>query len=283
MPFSINSNYRYAQHAALAYEDRHKAENRCLEWGYPKFHFADHRGSQGYVAANDDEIAIVYRGTEPGNLKDMFSDANAVKIDLEFLPGQGHQGFHDYAFEIGQELFHTALKFHNNGQCIRSIGHSLGAIASGFWLARWWNHFPNVDKAAYLYGCPRGFTPEAAGVVNYKWGDVIYRVVNNNDVVTRVPLDAKEDIGYWIQRFLPWSRFKEFASGFRHIGNRLFYANRNRSFHIDPSWWYRRFDRVGGRIDDLGKLGSDGMKDHFMQRYIDIAGHWKQKWSGVVA
>ena len=71
-------------------------------------------------------------------------------------------------------------------------------------------------------------------------------LVNNNDLVTRVP---------------PRS------FGYSHVGT-FRYFDAKGAYHEDISWWRRFVDRVEGSIDDFLKLGPDAIRDHFMKGYL---------------
>ena len=73
-------------------------------------------------------------------------------------------------------------------------------------------------------------------------GSSIYHVINNNDIVTRVPTRSM---------------------GYGHVKNiNLNYLDEDGNLHHDISWWERFKDRIKGRIYDFGELGTDGIKDH---------------------
>jgi hypothetical protein len=73
-----------------------------------------------------------------------------------------------------------------------------------------------------------------------------FRFVHNNDVVPRVPLRAMN---------------------YSHVGTFL-YFDKGGTLSDDLHWWYQLLDSVEGRIEDLGKPGTDGIKDHSMDKYI---------------
>jgi len=54
---------------------------------------------------------------------------------------------------------------------------------------------------------------------------------------------------------------------FSHVGTFL-YFDKDGKLDDDLSCWYRLLDRVEGRIEDLGKPGTDGIKDHDMNKYL---------------
>lgn len=54
---------------------------------------------------------------------------------------------------------------------------------------------------------------------------------------------------------------------YSHVGTfQYFDADGNQ--REDISWWEKLVDRMKGRIEDLLKPGTDGLKDHFMANYV---------------
>jgi hypothetical protein len=49
--------------------------------------------------------------------------------------------------------------------------------------------------------------------------------------------------------------------------NTLSYFDANGGLRHQISWWDWLLDRFRGRVDDVGELGSDGVKDHRIDRY----------------
>ena len=76
--------------------------------------------------------------------------------------------------------------------------------------------------------------------------DQTFRYVNNNDVVPRVP-----------------PRLTDYV----HIG-RVKYFDTHGGLHDELGWWEKLKDRLQGRWEDLLKPGTDGIKDHDMERYL---------------
>jgi hypothetical protein len=56
--------------------------------------------------------------------------------------------------------------------------------------------------------------------------------------------------------------------GYAHVGQCM-YFDEHGTFRADLAWWEKLLDRINGRIHDLFKLGTDGIKDHSMDDYLD--------------
>lgn len=124
-------------------------------------------------------------------------------------------------------------------------GHSLGgalATVAAIDLA------PVEQINLVTFGAPRALhnlTPTHANVRPL-------RVVNNNDVVPRVPPEFQ---------------------GYRHAG-KLVYFNEAGEYVPDIGLWSKLADRIEGRINDIGELGTDGIKDHDMAEYVRLCEAW---------
>ena len=83
----------------------------------------------------------------------------------------------------------------------------------------------------YTFGQPRTGDRNFERTINADFKPRCFRFVNNNDVVTRVPLRAMN---------------------YSQVGTFL-YFDAEENLTDDLHWWYQFSDRVEGRIDDLGK------------------------------
>ena len=62
--------------AGVAYEDEQKIRQEVISWGFGKFKFFDHAGTQAFLAGREDMIIVAFRGTEPAKLKDWLTDTD---------------------------------------------------------------------------------------------------------------------------------------------------------------------------------------------------------------
>lgn len=108
-----------AKLSILAYEDEEQAR-----LGAPSgtFTFLDHNGTQGLVVRGEDCSYLAFRGTEPGVLKDVVTDASLFTLKLDggrYI----HGGFHR-ALEPLMGDIDYALRNGDVPACV--TGHSLG-------------------------------------------------------------------------------------------------------------------------------------------------------------
>lgn len=234
-----------AKASQLAYEKKDVVLKRLKNWGFPKARFFSSKktGTQGFVAGKNDMILVAFRGTEL-KLKDLAVDAKIKKI-----PGKGgghvHRGFKAALESVSSAMAAAVREFSDNGQPVFVTGHSLGAALAG--LAVGASKTEGIEIAGlYTYGMPRVGNRDFAKKFKKDHGPRAFRVVNNNDIVTRVPPGI----------------FR-----YKHVGT-VKYLNSKGELESGPGPWKRFKDRVKGVIDDLGKPGPDALKDHFIKRYI---------------
>jgi len=242
--------FSLGQSSKLAYEAPALIEARCMEWGLHRVRFiessqASKRDTQLFVAANDTQVVVAFRGTEPKKLQDWLADANTVLINGPF-GGRVHAGFSLALDSVWEPMLAAVLEFQDQGQSLWFTGHSLGAALAALAVARLRDERDKPVHGLYTFGQPRIGDRAFERAYNQDNRSRSFRFVNNNDVVTRVPTRLM---------------------GFSHIGTFLYFDHK-RELQTDLHFWYQLLDRIEGRIDDLGKIGTDGLKDHFMDAYL---------------
>jgi hypothetical protein len=143
-------------------------------------------GNQAFIAGSADRTLVAFRGTEPEDPSDLFTDARFILSDWCGPSGQRlgkvHEGFARSALD--RQLF-GRIKAHLDtlpaAAPVLLTGHSLGAALATL-MASW---APSAQL--YTYGSPRvGDAAFAQSVTNA----VAVRVVNCCDLATRVPPEA---------------------------------------------------------------------------------------------
>ncbi|QOY90899.1 lipase family protein [Paludibaculum fermentans] len=204
--------------AAQAYENEGSCRAWAAENGFAEgFHFIDtskldpQSGTQGYVAESEAAILVAFRGTEPAQLPDVGSDLKTIPIPWEGL-ARVHGGFFRAFFAAwnkdfgGGRIFPDLLR-NSGGRKIWITGHSLGGALAQICATQTELRDAIPVHAVYTYGQPRVGDEQFARIMNEKLGHKIFRLVNDRDIVPRVPLYTME---------------------YRHYG-RQFYFDRNRS------------------------------------------------------
>ena len=138
--------------------------------------------TQGYLAEGPDYDVLVFRGTEPGELRDWITDIDLAARDL----GSGvraHNGFSS-AYDSVKGAVADALRARKRPFYV--TGHSLGgalAVLACFHI----DAEPETRRrlaACYTFGCPRVGNFDFL-VRLYKFA--LYQVVDGDDVVPHMP------------------------------------------------------------------------------------------------
>lgn len=220
---------KFAKLANMAYLDEEGKKGYKL-LNYSGHKFLDIDGAQCHIVWNKEEIVICFRGTEPDELTDVLADLNAIPRK-SMTDGWVHSGFRG---EL-DKLWDSILEVYNKQKDLPLYicGHSLGAAMATIATSR----LPETIEL-YTFGSPRVGT--RSFVKNIKTPH--YRFVNNNDVVTKVPL---------------------FLMGYKHHGN-LVYINHYGKIRKMTAW-QRIKDKFRGYRDGI----LDGAKDHSMTNYVN--------------
>lgn len=236
-----------AQAAALVYEDWDKVEKEVKKEGYNQFCYFDCEGTQAFLAGNDDTLLLSFRGTEPDKLEDIMTDLDINFVDGPF--GRVHDGFNRALNCIIRDVVEKVKFYRKSNQSLFVTGHSLGAALATLAFAYLEKEGISTD-ALYTFGQPRVGNEEFAQGFNLKFKEKAYRIVNNNDIVTRVPMRIM---------------------GYSHVGTH-FYFDSEGNLHEDPklSWWFKFTDSIKGNIEDFGKSGPDNINDHNMLEYLGL-------------
>lgn len=248
--FDLVNARALAEASQLAYASDADIVKKCKSWGLPNVKFFSRGGTQGYVAGNDEVIIVAFRGTEPKEMEDLMADAKMKRV-----PGKGgghvHRGFKAALEQVSADMAAAARQLCDRGQPIFVTGHSLGAALAG--LAVGASATEKVPIAAlYTYGMPRIGNSHFAEKFAANYGKRTFRVVNNNDAVTRVP---PRSLGY------------------KHVGEIKYLDAKGGLIGGKAPW--RQFlvrvkGQVEGRVGDLFKPGTDGLKDHGIAKYVAI-------------
>jgi hypothetical protein len=138
--------------------------------------------TQGLLVAGPDYDVLVFRGTEPGEVRDWITDIDFGARDL----GDGvraHNGF-CAAYDAVKDLVAAAMR--ERGRPFYVTGHSLGgalAVLACFHL----DAEPETRRhlaACYTFGCPRVGNLDFL-IRLYKFS--LYQVVDGDDVVPHMP------------------------------------------------------------------------------------------------
>lgn len=199
----------------LAYETSETIQKTARKWGYKTIDVTVDGAMQAFVASNDNCIVLAFRGTDMNSLKDWFVDGSASRRAVE--GGLIHAGFYSAYMSMAERL-QIQLKAHQVQQKKFWItGHSLGGALAGV-FAYSNNVIANrkdykIDRIV-TFGQPLFVDSLLAKAMRGKFVKRYLRVVNNSDIVARVPP--------WFEHFgaLYWLKLtrSEFHPEFTPVG-----------------------------------------------------------------
>lgn len=215
-------------------------------------HFIDLPGSdtQCLVVGDAEKIIIAFRGTE--NLKDWRTDLELLKSVWKIGVGAVHKGFYEALESVLSQVIDRIKQLRTNNQPLWFTGHSLGGALAALACATFCQdkdrELTTYETAGiYTFGQPRIgdriFTKAFDAEARARY----FRVVNNNDIVPRIP-----NLGYQHGGNLVY---------FDAFGN--FYNNAIVALWNPLSWWRR----LQGYYASLFNLDSDDIGDHRMGDY----------------
>lgn len=227
---------KMAKLAELAYLDGKEAKSKMKKLGYTTHKFIDRDGAQCHIVSNKEEYVIAFRGTEPDEISDLLADLNAWPDKAYNGHGRVHNGFQEEVNKVWPYIESSLKIMKTEGKNFYITGHSLGGAMATIATSR----MADDVTALYTFGSPRVGT--RSFVKSFKVPH--YRHVNNNDLVTKVPLALM---------------------GYKHHGTLRyinFYGNIRK---LTP--WQMVKDRWRGWRSGL----LDGAKDHGMANYLEAA------------
>ena len=208
---------KMAKLAELAYLDGKQAKPKMKKLGYTGHKFFENDGAQCHAVWNKEEYVLAFRGTEPDEITDILADLNAIPRGA-MTHGLVHSGFRNECDKIWGDI----TKHHGKGHQDKKLyitGHSLGAAMATIATSR----FEEEMKVEQLttFGSPRVGTRSFVKHIETKH----LRFVNNNDLVTKVPLwlmgykhhGELQYINFYgnIRKLTPWQMIKDKWRGWR--------------------------------------------------------------------
>ena len=190
-------------HAAnLAYKDPDTLQAAAAACGFTRAVVRSVRDVQACVLVRDDAVVLAFRGSRPDQLADWLLDGEIGQLDFgarlagvagaAVVPevGHTHSGFTNglaWVWSVLKDDLAAILADKSRVRTLWVAGHSLGgalahlATATCTFLHRW------PVNGLYTFGQPRVGDLTFGRNCDAHFGNLYFRFVNNEDIVTRVP------------------------------------------------------------------------------------------------
>ncbi|WP_190812532.1 lipase family protein [Saccharopolyspora pogona] len=253
--YQLPHAYWLAKAAKLAYADEAEIRETTRQWGFDDcdyFHAEldasfPIEDTQGFVARSDKMIIVAFRGTEPKKIKDWLTDTNTLAAPGPAGKGLVHVGFSRALDSIYPRVRDAVKRFKDNGQTLWFTGHSLGGALAMLASARMYFEDPNLlPDGVYTFGQPRTCDRLLATPYNQALTSRVFRFVNNNDIVPKLPPEPV----------------------FHHV-DQIRYLDSKGKLHEKMTVTSGLADRFKGITADVFAPASDGVRDHMIDRYLE--------------
>jgi len=249
--FSLFNAFQLARCSTLAYNDEKNITSTLNKWGFTRTQYFNINDTKAFIAQSSHLIIIAFKGT---------SDITNALTDLDFAMqrtplGKVHCGFNEAMDLVWDDLYTTLKKWQANsdGSAVWVTGHSLGAALATVATARLRLIYQEPVQGLYTFGSPRTFDSVYASKFNQNFVAQTFRFVNEQDIVTNVPLES--------------------LLNYRHVG-RMQYIDHDKSISQSITFWHILMDALREKFMDwLGlfklRFSMGGIENHFMEHYMD--------------
>ena len=223
-------------------------------------------GTEGFIAGDDEKIIIAFRGTS--DRQDWLTDAATIQKSWSSITniGKVHSGFFQSLTSVWSVVIKHLKELQTNEQPVWITGHSLGGALAALAYATLRLQEPKYDLAgAYTFGQPRVGDDILCNNFDADSKHRFFRVVNNNDIVPRVPSKVART-GVSLLTYA--ARAIHDVDAYEHMGTQLYFDANGKLIH-DATFMDRLIGRFEGYKNNLfnGKLDFDSIEDHSMDDY----------------
>ncbi|WP_162164315.1 S8 family serine peptidase [Roseivivax isoporae] len=178
--FSWDAGYALASACKLAYRPPRAAAQVIGEvWGMSPRTF-ERRATTGFVAIGERAAVLAFRGTD--GFADWLGNLDLDPVAEPGLGGRVHSGFVAAYQAVAADVAEALSGIGERTLWItgHSLGGALAVIAAGAQIA----HRP---AGLVTFGQPRMLKPDARDFVDRTFGNAYLRIVNDDDIVARIP------------------------------------------------------------------------------------------------
>lgn len=229
--YDIRNSVSLALACHLAYRTEAEVTAQAQAWGFPRVKFLEDKvvgvDTQAFVMGNAETVIVAFRGTESST--DWRTDLNFPKVDAMF--GKVHKGFRSALEAVIDDVLGAVAEMRDQDQDLWITGHSLGAALATLTTA-FYRHQRQTVNGLYTFGSPRVGGNRFDRFFEPDFGRHSFRVVNGNDIVTRVP---------------PRS------FGFHHVGTCVFFDG-DGDWQVNPGPWQKFLDQLSIIMENITQL-----------------------------
>jgi triacylglycerol lipase len=179
--FSLRNAWWLAEAALLTYWSPEQARIIFHDCAQLESEFVTEAGTDVYVAWNEMAVIVAFRGTQPDQPIDVWTDVDVVQTPWIHAGERVHEGFRRALNDRVWRAIAARLEA-LNGHRIWLTGHSLGGALATLAADR------IRDVAGiYTFGSPRVGDSAFACGFSARHAGRSFRFVNNRDVIVRVP------------------------------------------------------------------------------------------------
>ncbi|WP_439107299.1 lipase family protein [Congregibacter sp.] len=168
-----------------------RSAKRCVEktWGYEFLALVSRKkqpdiDTQCFIMADDNNIVVVFRGSDSGN--DWFANFQASQDPGPFESTGAHEGFQDSLYPAVIKLTEILRTQADKPRRVWITGHSLGGALCSLYAGMLLENDIDV-YGVYTFASPRPGDAKFASALSKSIEGPHYRVVNSGDVVPHVP------------------------------------------------------------------------------------------------
>ena len=246
-----------AKLAKLIYQPEEEISQHVVNWRASEFSYittptpVEAYDTQALIVANADLIVVAFRGSESrtdwkNNLDFVLIEGYGGRVDES--QGRVHRGFSHALDSVWGQVKRTIERYQNQGQTLWFTGHSLGGALATLAVSRLVLAEDKPVGGLYTYGSPRVGDRVFAQNFNNQFKDQNFRVVNNQDIVPRLP---PRQMGY------------------SHAGTFLYFSD-SLTITDDLYWWIKLLDTypmTEATVEQRLSQGLAGVEDHGIALY----------------